>query len=95
MSVYASDECVCVYFDKLVNAYPVQPLVSVWEQTRSMINILLLMKDTIISPHETAQGGCAQGKHHISSQCCEDDEAPTERQQHDTLLPSFGTVKSI
>lgn len=69
-------------------------LVSIWEQNISIINILLLMKDTVISPNETAQGGCAQWKYSMSSQSCGD--AVTHKlAYYETPLPSFGSVQYI
>lgn len=51
MSAYTSGRCVCVLWTISEHLPSAAILVPIWEQ---IINILLLMKDTLISPDETA-----------------------------------------
>lgn len=47
------------------------------------------MEAIVISPRETAQGGCAQGKDYSEA------DITLTASQHETLLPSFGTWKNF
>lgn len=72
MSAYTLSTHVCFLWpirELLPNA---AILVSIWEQARSIINIFLFMKDTVISPNETAWGGQTS----MSSQSWEEAVAP-------------------
>lgn len=54
MSAYMFSMIVCLLWPISEHLPKAAILVSIWEQSGSIINILLWMKDTLISPNETA-----------------------------------------